>query len=272
MKRFRLGAVTDYDVIVIGGQKFSANQILDKQLIAKTATPLYHGDFKTPFKIIPAGQPIGRVFSYIKATRSTGKNALMVYDNPQYTGNPYFVLDESGIDTSFLKDQGTQDISAEIKAEQDKLLQQNSPIEYYFKKYAFKTMLIGGGIYAAVKLGSTFIQSEVTKKPALSGLPMKKPLLIAGGIVAVSAIAYFSMRKPKVLMLTPYEKILKDVLDPNTQFGKEQRGYLVGTGNDPENYDNLKSGADYRVAVPSDHIAQVYWSKPTWAADEVVTY
>lgn len=160
-QRLQLGAVSDYDVIIIGGQTYSANQILDKNLIAKNDTLIYHGDLKTPFRTVAAGNPIGRVYSYLRATGATGKNALMMYDNADYTGTPFYVLDESGgIDTSFLNDQGTLTVAAETKLQQDEAAKANDPAGYYLKKYGLPVLLIGGGIYLVAKLGSTLISSR----------------------------------------------------------------------------------------------------------------
>lgn len=159
-----LGAVSDYDVITVGGQQYSTNQILDKQLIAKAATPLYHSDFKTPFRTVAAGQPIGVVYSYLKPSGSTGKSALMLYDNTQYTGTPYYVLNEAQIDTQALQDQGTLTVSQEIQAEQDKLAQQNDPVGYYLKKFGLPALLIAGGVLLAATFGREFIKDKVLKK------------------------------------------------------------------------------------------------------------
>lgn len=159
-----LGAVSDYDVITVGGQQYTANQILDKQLIARSSTPVYHSDFKVPFRTVSAGQPIGVVYSYLKSTGTTGKSALMLYDNPQYTGTPYYVLNEAAIDTKALQDQGTLTVSQELQAEKDKLEQQNDPISYYLKKFGLPVLLIGGGILLAATFGKEFIKDKILKR------------------------------------------------------------------------------------------------------------
>ena len=157
------GAVVDYDVIVIGGKSYTANQILDKQILAAKDTPLFRGsDFTKPFRIVKAGQPIGQVYSYLKATGTTGKARLMFYDGANYTGTPFYALNEA-VDTQFLKDQGTLTVQQEIKQEQDKKEKENDPIAYYVKKLGLPVLLIGGAIYLVATYGKEFIHDKIAK-------------------------------------------------------------------------------------------------------------
>jgi hypothetical protein len=163
-----LGAVVDYDIIVINGVKYTANQIVDKQLAAAKDTPVYKGDLKTIVRTVKAGQPLGRVYSYLKATGSTGQNALMLYDNPAYTGTPYYVkLDSTGaIDTTFLQQQGTMTVAQEIQAEKEKQDQENNPIAYYAKKWGVPVLLTAGAIWFAATIGKEYVKDKLLKKAA----------------------------------------------------------------------------------------------------------
>jgi hypothetical protein len=72
-------------------------------------------------------------------------------------------------------------------------------------------------------------------------------------------------------MLSPFEKMTKDVLDPNTQAGKDQRAYLINNGVNPEDEAMLLSFVDYRKANPTDSYAIAYNKKASWAPNEIVT-
>ncbi len=154
-----------YDVITIGGKQYSAEQILDTTLIAQGNVPLYlASNFKTPFLTIKAGQPIGKVYSYIRADQSTAKIAgsplLMFYLSDGTT--PFFVKDEAAISTQALTNAGVQTVAqqtAALQAQQDK---QNNPIGYYLKTYGLKALLIGGGIYAGVQILKAYIDKPKT--------------------------------------------------------------------------------------------------------------
>lgn len=93
-------------------------------------------------------------------------------------------------------------------------------------------------------------------------------VLIGLSALTVGFVVY---KKTRPVLLTPYEKMLKDVLDPSTQISMAQRSYLKSV-NQPETYDNLKSAADYRVNHPEDPIAIAYNAKSQWAPDEIVTW
>lgn len=217
----RFNGVTDYDVIVVGGQRYTANQLLDKQLFASKDTHLYKGDLKTIIRTIKAGQPLGRVYSYLKASISRPKSALELFDNPAYTGIPYYVLNEEDtIDTAFLKAQGTQNVSEEIIAEKEKQMKDNSPIEYYFKKYAGKVLLVGGGIYLVGKIGSEFIKAEVfkpmKKKESLAGLGTSAKYLLAGGtVLAVAGGTYLYFKKHGTPKLPAVDQPGKETIQQN---------------------------------------------------------
>lgn len=160
-----LGAVSDYDVIIIGGKQYSANQILDKNFIASKAVKLYRGnDFNTPFTTIPAGQLIGKVYSYIKATQSTGVRAggalIEFLDN---AGRSFYLKDDNAVSQTALKDQGTLTVAQEVEAEKAKLEKEADPVSYYFKKLGMPVLIGAGVIYLVATFGKTLIVSKVKK-------------------------------------------------------------------------------------------------------------
>ena len=173
----QLQGVTDYDIIVIGGQEYTANQILDKQLIAKRDTPIYSkGNFTTPVATIRAGNPIGKVYSYLKpSTLTGGKSALMYYTS---AGNAYYTLNENNtIDTGFLKDQGTLTVAEETKKAEQDAMRENDPVQYYLKKLAIPVLLIVGGIIVVKTIAPKLIDKALPSKPAppaLSGPAQKR--------------------------------------------------------------------------------------------------
>lgn len=160
----QLGAVSDYDVITIGGQKYSANQIVDKQIIASRDVVLYPSLHKDDGKFtVKAGQAIGTAFSYLlpsSANNPTGKVALMF---ERGYNNFYWLKDDSAVSQAALKDQGTLTLKEEIKKENEALEKEADPIGYYLKKYGLPVLLIGGGIYLAATYGKAFITAKLSK-------------------------------------------------------------------------------------------------------------
>ena len=166
--RMQLSGVADYDVINIGGKQYSANAIVDAQLIANRDVKLYRGagtseGFTKSFATVKAGQPIGKVYSYLKASSNTGQIAggplLMFYDS----GNQaYYVKDDNAIDQNFLKAQGADTVQEELKKEKEEEERQNDPISYYIKKFGLPVLLIGGGIYLAAQLGKEAVKAKLS--------------------------------------------------------------------------------------------------------------
>ena len=176
-KKVVLGAVTDYDIITVGGVKYTANQVLDKTVYAQRETPIYvKGNFKTPAYTIKAGQPIGKVYSYLKPSELTGgRSALMFYTS---NNNAYYTFNED-VSSSSLKDQGALTLKEEVRLEEQEKLKNESPIEYYIKKYGLIALLAIGGIVVASTVGKEAIKSVINKKsssatPALSGVKKKR--------------------------------------------------------------------------------------------------
>jgi hypothetical protein len=174
-----LGAVSDYATITVGGQQYSANQILDKTVYAKQKTAVYmNGDWKTPEYYVQPGQMIGVVYSYLSPSAARdGRSALLFYNG---LNQAYYVINENTIDTGTLKEQGALTVKQEIQAEKDKELRENSPVEYYLKKYGVPAILIISGIVIAGNLARDGFKhilkkSEATPEPALGKVTVRKP-------------------------------------------------------------------------------------------------
>lgn len=162
----QLSGVTNYDQIKIGGATYSVNQIIGKTITARVDTKLYSGPRGTPSVVgtVKAGQPIGIVFSYIRPDQGDDRSWLMFESSytPGTAPKVYYVPNEAA-SGSGLKDQGALTVAEEIKKEQEEEMRRNNPVEYYLRKYGFKVLLIGGGIYVAVQLGKVLIQSKLQK-------------------------------------------------------------------------------------------------------------
>lgn len=160
-----LGAVSDYDIITIGGNQFSVNQIIDKTLIAQGDVKVYTGAYdNAPVKYITkAGNPLGKVYSYLNPNPNIG-NGIARSDSwlelQTGTNTFVFVRNESSLNTTALIDQGSLTVSQEVKQEQDAATKDADPIAYYFKKLAMPVLIGGGLIYAVVQLGKTFITNR----------------------------------------------------------------------------------------------------------------
>jgi hypothetical protein len=179
------GAVSDYDKITVGGNTYTANQLLDKTVIAAKDTKVYSNASGkgTLVATIKAGQPIGKVYSYLKpdSKNTDGRGWLMfegAYNKPYYAPN-------EAVSSTGLKDQGTLTVTQELKKEEDAKLKDDSPFEYYLKKYGLTALLVVGGIVVVSGVAKEFIKGSFTKKesspepkpepkPALSG-PVRKP-------------------------------------------------------------------------------------------------
>lgn len=159
----RLGAVVDYDVLKIGGVEYSANQILDRTLVAKTKTPIYmNSNWKTPAYYVQPGQVIGKVYSYMKPSADRGGRSGLLFYNE--LGQAYYVLDESTIDTGSLKDQGAITVKQEVALEKEKEMRENDPVGYYLKKYGLPALLIIGGIVIVGGIARETVKEVVSKK------------------------------------------------------------------------------------------------------------
>jgi hypothetical protein len=156
-----IGAVANFDIITIGGKRYSVNQILDKYLIAAKPTPVYSSGFDNskPKYTVNTNQPIGKVTSYLLPKPGRSSTWLEVQTNAGY----FYVKNESiGGAVTTLKEQGAITVSEEIKAEKEKAEREDNPVGYYLKKYGLPALLIGGGIYLAATYGKEIIRAKLT--------------------------------------------------------------------------------------------------------------
>ncbi|MFN6088941.1 MAG: hypothetical protein ACK47E_09365 [Cyclobacteriaceae bacterium] len=103
---------------------------------------------------------------------------------------------------------------------------------------------------------------------------MKTGLKIGLGIAAVAAVVgvvFFVRNQNSPTKLSPFDKMTKDVLDPNTPAGKAQREYVKSVGGNPEDVDSLLSFVDYRKSNPNDAWTIAYNRKKAWLPDEIVS-
>jgi len=154
----QLGAVTDYDVITIGGKQYSANQVLDKSITASRDTKTYSRPAGTVLGTIKAGQVIGNVFSYIKPTQAADGRGWLMFESSY---NKYFYIPDEATSPKLLDQQGAKTVTQEIKEEQDAKAKEDDPISYYAKKLVLPGVLIVAGIYAVVQLGKTAIEKKL---------------------------------------------------------------------------------------------------------------
>jgi hypothetical protein len=176
-----LGAVNDYDTIRIGGGTYSANQLVGKTILANRDTILYNGTSSksSVYGKVKAGQPIGRVNTYIKASQSQDGRAWLGFDG-KYPF--FFFVPNENASTETLKDQGTETVKEEVKKEEDEKLKDESPVEYYVKKYATKVLIGIGLIVLASTVGRTLVTEGIKKigsrktepTPAMSGVKKKR--------------------------------------------------------------------------------------------------
>jgi hypothetical protein len=175
-----LGAAADYDLITVGGKQYSAGQLVGKSLTVTKDVYLYQGLSNDNGKVlVKSGQTAGKVSTYIlptSKTNPTGKVALGVdivlgADSPPVKQGlakagqlwTYWLRDDNAVSQAVLKDQGALTIKQQVDKEQEELLKNESPIEFYVKKYAGKVLLIGVLAYAAVEIGKQLIKTKASK-------------------------------------------------------------------------------------------------------------
>lgn len=157
-----IGAVVDYDIITIGGTRFSVNQIIDKKLIATRNTNVYSSGFDTskPKYQVRAGETIGKVTSYLLPRAGRSNTWLEVQTSAGY----FYVPNESvSGSVTTLKEQGAATVAQEIKKEQDQAQKEKDPLGYYIKTYAIPVLIGGGLIYLAATYGKEVIKAKLTK-------------------------------------------------------------------------------------------------------------
>ena len=97
---------------------------------------------------------------------------------------------------------------------------------------------------------------------------MKTGVKVALGIGAVAA-AFIAFKFLGEKKLNPFDKMLLDVLNPNSPAGIAERNYLKDR-NYPETFENLKSFVDYRETHPNDVWTIAYNRKKSWSKNEIV--
>lgn len=163
----QLGAVTDYDFITIAGKQYTAGQLLDKDLLVTKDVWLYHGLSNDTNRIqVKAGQSAGKVYTYLLpgGANKTGKVVLGIDHKDPATGQmwTYWLKDDNAVSQSALKAQGTLTVEEQVKQEQEEKEKSENPVEYYIKQYAWKVLLIGGGIYLVAQLGKEFVKGKLS--------------------------------------------------------------------------------------------------------------
>ena len=156
-----LAGVNDYDIIIIGGKQFSANQLVDKNVVASKDVTLYPSLYNDAGKFtVKAGQSIGRVFSYLRPdnkSNPTGKVVLQF----ETTYNKFFWLkDDRAVSQQALTDQGVKTVQQEVKEEAEKAAKDADPVGYYLKKFGLPVLAIGSAVYLAATYGKAYIMKK----------------------------------------------------------------------------------------------------------------
>lgn len=160
--RQRLGVITDYDVIIIGGKKYSAKELYEKTptVFAGSDVRVYSNPSDGGFKYVTkAGNPIGKYYSYLLPTASRPDGWIELQTGPSTF---VFVKNEALSKTS-VADQGLKTLDQQVKEEQDQADRDADPYGYYLKKYGLPALLIGGGIYLVATYGKEFIKDKIIK-------------------------------------------------------------------------------------------------------------
>ena len=112
-----LGDVVNYDIIKIGGKDYTTNQLLDKTVIAARDTKTYsNAKGINQVGLVKAGQPIGKVFSYIKASSPASDGRAWLMFETSY--NKYIYVPDESVSGTGLKEQGTKTVDQEVKEEE----------------------------------------------------------------------------------------------------------------------------------------------------------
>jgi len=168
-----LGDPANYDQIMIGGKTYSADQILDKTVVAARDTTLYRNTKATNvYTIIKAGQPIGKVDSYLKASspNTDGRAWLQFWSSSQ----GYYYAPNEAVSGAGLKDQGTKTVKEEVKEIENQKLKDDNPTLYYAKKIALPAVLLVG----AIVIGKAYVVSRSrssSSAPAAATTPLSGP-------------------------------------------------------------------------------------------------
>ena len=177
---FKLGALVDYDILTVGGEQYSANQLLDKNIVAKTDVLLYPNLFNGTGKfLVKKGQSIGKAFSYLTASSKnnpTGRVVIQFY-KPSTSGSYFWLKDDKAVSTDALASQGTKTVGQEVQEEKDKAEKESDPVLYYAKKIGVPVLKWGVGIYVGVVVIKELFQigkESLRKKAGLTGVKRKR--------------------------------------------------------------------------------------------------
>jgi hypothetical protein len=155
------------------GDLVSLDQFIDKTIIAKVKLNVrsYPSTTGSIIAVIPRGNNVGRVYSWVKGKDKEGKNDgsywFMYWD--KFNGKTgYTIIEGKYYDLTALKDQGVKSVKEVIEEKKKKEEEENkSWFEKIFGdlnlKDGIKKVLIGGAIiYVVVKLGQTAILKQKT--------------------------------------------------------------------------------------------------------------
>lgn len=116
---------------------FNLNDLIDLQLTAKVATKLYRtaNDNAKHYASVAAGQPLGKLYSYINPNVNTKNLWFMFYDTKN---QPYYVKYATNlISAADLIKRGVKDVKKIAKEEKDKAdYIEKGAVRFYLEKYA----------------------------------------------------------------------------------------------------------------------------------------
>lgn len=155
--------------IMIGGKQYRMGDIMDKTLFAAADVNVYGTsvilgtklDWNKPSWVVKKGDAIGKVYSYITSPRGI---ALQFYPKGAPDIYSYYVVSNDKIDTKAIQNTGVKTEAEVVKEKEQEELKENSPIEYYIKKYGVPALLIIGGIILVGKLGGAAITGALARK------------------------------------------------------------------------------------------------------------
>jgi hypothetical protein len=155
-----LGAVSDYDLIRIGGRDYSASELYAKAptIFAQSDTKVYSGaDFTKEKYITKAGNPLGKYYSYLKPTVNRPKGWIMLQ-----TGQNLFVyVPNEAIGSGAIANQGIKTAQEQLKEEAAAKEKENDPIFYYIKRVGVPLAIGLGVVYLVATFGKAFIEKKV---------------------------------------------------------------------------------------------------------------
>ena len=142
------------------GTTFSADEVVGKTLIAKKDIPVKTSAFDSaPVSyVVPAGQTVGVVNTWLNPTADRTSIYWVI---ERSAGPNVYVKHETGaFDVKALVQQGAQTTEEKVKEQKEEEQRQNDPWGYYIEKYAFKGLLIMGGIIIAKEAIGQFISAK----------------------------------------------------------------------------------------------------------------